>query len=211
MYETKLVAIHPPRMAYTRSLSDDRVDTFLVVRSALIYLSFVIAGIPVYSLLELFLRERSCFIVDSFLNLTSIHISNLPEYILGLYRCVKQDVLFLIVIYVCALSYLCTFFSNILLFLRGLSLGIALGYIVCALNSAALPLDVGTCLIMKEAVISAILLYAVFRSAKLSSRLRMLGYRQYGTMLVLLFGGCLQCVLFIGAIFLISIFFSFLL
>ena len=211
MYETKLVATHPPRVAYTRSHSEEKIDFFFVMRSALLYLTFILAGILVHSLLEPFLQGRMCHTVDSFLSLTRFGFFDLPQYMSGLWMFLRADAVWLIGIYVCAFSYLFPFLSNVFLASRGLSLGASLGYVAYALNHTILPPKIGACLIIKEAIVSAILLFALAHSMRLYSRLRALGDRQYGAMLAMLLAGCLQCVLFISAIMLIAILFSFLL
>ncbi len=210
MYQTNLVTIQPTRTAYTRRLMQKKTNLTSLIRFVFVYLLFLMIGLPCYSYLKNIWAHRTPHLLITFVRLANLDFSDLPGFFFSLLDFLKRDVWWICAVYACASSFLCGALHRILLALRGFSIGVALGYLVYALNCGRLPPVTGAYFIIYESLRSAILLYAVQYSCNLYARLRALEYHSFGATVTLLLVGGVQCIFFAGLLFVIAIFFSFL-
>lgn len=142
------------------------------VRSALIYILFLVTGLFLYRALAPVIGVFSCRTAERFCAAVTSRPTDVSAWLHGATDVLLDEWILFGLAFLFTFSYFCDFLTSALLAYRALLLGIAFGYMEALLRRGACSAAFLTCFLIYEACLSALFLLFACRSAFLCARLR---------------------------------------
>lgn len=155
---------------YHRPASDSYRFLF-PVRSALIYILFLVIGLFVYRALEPVIGAFSCRTAENFCATVSARPTDISAWLRAATDMLTEEWLLFGLTFLFTFSYFCDFLTSVLLAYRALLLGIAFGYMEALMRRGACGAPLLSAFLIYEACLSALFLVFACRSAFLCARL----------------------------------------
>lgn len=172
--ETRIAVLSPTRRRKAKHLGIFP----LPIKSAVLYVLFLMLGIAIYRFLPVRLSPHSCTLLCNFLQITRPSGISFADVFHNLAVYIRPEIILLSLSFLFTYSYFCVFLHSLLLCYRSFVLGLAFGAAEELFRAGDLPFANFTVFICVQAMFSALLIGYTSLSVSLSSHLRNLGRRQ---------------------------------